>query len=158
MCGQKLHFQRAMLHSISLHKSDEGVQCQSHHKLTSLPTNKWACWMYVKIVKNLFYKAKEEGKDLFKCLMVYCNTLLSNSLQSPMQMLSSRPAGSDLPMSNTARKQLGIDCEDLRKGIKMNTCHCMTSIWIKQSCNKTQQANSGIQLPLQDCVKSPEVI
>ena len=29
---------------------------------------------YVQIVKNLFYKAKEEGKDLYKCLMVYCNT------------------------------------------------------------------------------------
>ena len=29
---------------------------------------------YVQLVKNLFYKAKEEGTDLFKCLMVYCNT------------------------------------------------------------------------------------
>ena len=28
---------------------------------------------YVQIVKNLFYKAKEEGRDLFKCLMVYHN-------------------------------------------------------------------------------------
>ena len=35
---------------------------------------------YVQIVKNLFYKAKEEGKDLFKCLMMYFNTPLSNSL------------------------------------------------------------------------------
>ena len=35
---------------------------------------------YVKFVKNLFYKAKEEGQDLFKCLMVYCNTSLSNTL------------------------------------------------------------------------------
>ena len=34
----------------------------------------------VQIVKNLFYKTKEEGKDLFKCLMVYHNTPLSNSL------------------------------------------------------------------------------
>ena len=73
---------------------------------------------YVPIVKNLFYKAKEEGKDLFKCLMVYHNTPLSNSLQSPMQILSSRSARSDLPMSNAARKQLGIDCQDLRKKYK----------------------------------------
>ena len=29
---------------------------------------------YVLLVKNLFFKAKEEGKDLFKCLMVYHNT------------------------------------------------------------------------------------
>ena len=35
---------------------------------------------YVQIVKNLFYKAKEEGKDLFKCLMIYHNTTLSGTL------------------------------------------------------------------------------
>ena len=68
---------------------------------------------YVQIVKNIFYKAKEEGKDLFKCLMVYPNTPLSHSLQSSMQILSSRYARSDLPMSNTVRTLLGIDCENL---------------------------------------------
>ena len=73
---------------------------------------------YVQIVKNLFYKAKLEGKDLFKCLMVYHSTPLSNSLQSPMQILSSRSVRSDLPMSNTARKQLGLDFEDLRNKYK----------------------------------------
>ena len=25
---------------------------------------------YVQIVKNLFHKAKEEGKDMLKCLMI----------------------------------------------------------------------------------------
>ena len=29
---------------------------------------------YMQIVKDLFNKAKEEGKDVYKCLMVYCNT------------------------------------------------------------------------------------
>ena len=73
---------------------------------------------YVELVKNLFYKAKEEGKDLFKFLMIYFNTPLSNTLPSPMQILSSRSARSDLPISNVARKQLGIDCEDLRTKYK----------------------------------------
>ena len=73
---------------------------------------------YVQIVKNLFYKAKEEGKDLFKCLMVYHNTPLSNSLCSPMQILTSRSARSSLPMSHAARKQKGLDCEDLRTHCK----------------------------------------
>ena len=68
---------------------------------------------FVQIVKNLFYKAKEEGKDLFKCLMIYCNTPLTNSLQSLMQILQSRSARSDLPMSNGARKQLNLDPEQL---------------------------------------------
>ena len=43
---------------------------------------------YVHIVKNLFYKAKEEGTDLYKSLMIYRNTPLSHKLQSPMQILS----------------------------------------------------------------------
>ena len=69
---------------------------------------------YVQIVKSLFYKAKKEGKDLFKCLMIYPNTPLTGSLQSPMLILQSRSAISDLPMSNAARKQLDLHSEDLR--------------------------------------------
>ena len=42
---------------------------------------------FVQIVKSLFYKAKEEGKDLFKCVMLYHNTPLTSSLKSPMQIL-----------------------------------------------------------------------
>ena len=44
---------------------------------------------YVQIVKNLFYKAQEEGVDLYKSLMMYRNTPLSSQLQSPMQILQS---------------------------------------------------------------------
>ena len=73
---------------------------------------------YVQIVKNLLYKAKEEGKDFYKCLMVYRNTPLSNSLSSPMQILTSRSARSSLPMSHAARKQKGLDCENLRTHCK----------------------------------------
>ena len=73
---------------------------------------------YVQIVKNLFHKAKEEGKDLYKCLMVYCNTPLSSNLQSPMQILASRSARSNLPMSNAARIQKGLDCKQLRTQYK----------------------------------------
>ena len=39
---------------------------------------------YVQIVKNLFYKAKEEGTDLYKSLMIYRNTPLSHKLQFPV--------------------------------------------------------------------------
>ena len=59
---------------------------------------------YVQIVKISIYKAKEKGNNLFKCLMIYQNTPHSGSLQSPMQILQSRSAQSDLPMSNTARE------------------------------------------------------
>ena len=69
---------------------------------------------YVQIVKNMFQKAQEEGKDLYQGLMVYHNTPLSSTLQSPMQILTSRAARSSLPLSNAARRQKGLDCEELR--------------------------------------------
>ena len=62
----------------------------------------------VQMVNNLFHKAKEEGKDMYKCLMIYHNTPLSSNLQSPMQILQNRSARSDLPMSSVARQELGL--------------------------------------------------
>ena len=73
---------------------------------------------YVQIVKSLFHKAKEEGRDIFKCLMNYCNTPLTGSLQSPMQILQNRSTRSHLPMFNATRKQHGLHSEDLRKTSK----------------------------------------
>ena len=69
---------------------------------------------YVQIVKCLFNKAKEEGKDLSKHLMIYCNTPLTGSLLLLMQILQGRHTRSDLPMYNAARKQLGIQPEVIR--------------------------------------------
>ena len=73
---------------------------------------------YVQIVKSLFYKAKEEDKDFYKCLMIYCNTPLTGSMQSAMQILQGRNARSDLPMSNAARKQLDIEPAVVRNNNK----------------------------------------
>ena len=69
---------------------------------------------FVQIVKNLFYKAKEEGTDLYKRSMIYHNTPLSSNLQSPMQMLRSKSTRSVLPMSNAARRQCGLSPKQLR--------------------------------------------
>ena len=57
----------------------------------------------IQIIKNLFHKAKEEGQDLYKCLMTYRNTPLSSTLQSPMQILSNRITRSTLPLLNAAK-------------------------------------------------------
>ena len=46
--------------------------------------------------------------------MIYNNTPLRDSLQSLMQILQSRCTRSDLPMSNAARQQLGLQPEKLR--------------------------------------------
>ena len=53
--------------------------------------------------------------------MIYRNTPLSRNLQSPMQMLQSRTVRSQLPMSNAARQQLGLQTEKL--GIKTKNEH-----------------------------------
>ena len=69
---------------------------------------------YVQIVKSLLDKAKEEGKDFYKYLMIYHNTHPTGIMKSPMQILQGRNARSDLPMSNATRKQLGIQPEVVR--------------------------------------------
>ena len=69
---------------------------------------------YVQIVKCLFKRAKEEGEDFYKCMMIYCNIPLTGNLQSPMQILQGRSARSDFAMSNATTKQLGIHPEVLR--------------------------------------------
>ena len=71
---------------------------------------------YVQIIKNLFHKAKEEGQDLYKCLMTYRNTPLSRTLQSPMQILSNRITWSTLPLSNAAKQQMGLPNNHLQNG------------------------------------------
>ena len=42
---------------------------------------------FIEIVKNLFYKAKDKGTDIYKCLMIYHNTPLESTSKSLMQML-----------------------------------------------------------------------
>ena len=59
---------------------------------------------FVQIVKNLFYKARDEGTDIYKTLMIYCNNPLTSTSMSPMQMLQQRSARLQLPMSNAARR------------------------------------------------------
>ena len=68
---------------------------------------------FVQIVKNLFYKAKDEGTDIHKYLMLYHNTPLASTSKSPMQMLQQRSARSQFPMPNVAKRQLGIAVEKL---------------------------------------------
>ena len=67
---------------------------------------------FVQIVKNLFYKVKDEGTDIYKCLMIYCNTPIESTFKSPMQMLQQISARSQLPMSNAACR-LGIAAEQI---------------------------------------------
>ena len=64
---------------------------------------------FVGIIKNLFHKAKEEGQSPYTALMVYRNTPLNGTLQSPMQILQGRQACTDLPLSHAAKVKMGIN-------------------------------------------------
>ena len=67
---------------------------------------------FVQTVKSLFYKAREKGADLYKALMIYHNTPITSNMHSLMQILQNRTARSQLPMSNSARRQLGLEMEE----------------------------------------------
>ena len=83
------------------------TDCSVNHITSSphYPQSNGLAEKYVQIVKNVFYKTQEEGTDLYKSLMIYRNTPISNRLQSPMQILQSQTARHQLPMSNAARTQ-----------------------------------------------------
>ena len=96
---------------------------------------------YVQIVRNLFHKAKEEEKDIFICLMIYCSIPLSSNLQSPMQILQNRSARSDLPMSNVTRHQLSLKPGQLRSKCKnehlpSHDVHLGQHVMFQDSTNK----------------------
>ena len=71
-----------------------------NHITSSLhyPQSNWLAEKFVGIMKNLFYKGKEEGQSPYGALMVYRNTPLCGSLQSLMQIPQGRQACSDPPL------------------------------------------------------------
>ena len=87
--------------------------------------------------------------------MIYHNTPLTSSLKSQMQTLQSKTTRSDLPMSNAAIQQLGLQSEDLRKA---HTHEHMTTMVDKMLCSKKIQVSGGIQPLYQVYVKSQEAI
>ena len=50
---------------------------------------------------------------MYRCLMIYHNTLIESTSKSPMQMLQQRSARSQLPMLNAAGRQLGVAAEQI---------------------------------------------
>ena len=96
---------------------------------------------YVHIAKSLFYKVKEEGKDFYKCLMIYQNTSLTGIMKSPVLILQGRNARSDLPMGNAARKQHGIQPQVVRNNDKhallpMHDLHVGQDVMYQDSTSK----------------------
>ena len=87
------------------------MQSMSVNHLTSsphYPQSNGLAEKFVGIIKNLFHKGKE-GQSPYTALMVYRNTPLNGTLQSPMQILQGRQTCTDLPLSHAAKVQMGIN-------------------------------------------------
>ena len=94
---------------------------------------------------------------MFKCLMIYHNTPLSSSLQSPMQISQRRSTRSDLPCPMQQGNNLVWTQRRLEADTRMNIYPHMTYTWVKMLCSKTQHASGGFQLPLQAYVQNQQV-
>ena len=99
---------------------------------------------FVQIVKNLFHKVTDEGADIDKYLMIYCNTPLASTSKSPMQMLQQRSARLPLPMSNAARRKLGIVGEQQSSKNQQLPSHDFTLT--RMSCVKVLSLRDGFLL------------
>ena len=134
-----------MVHAIP-HKPSPVFVMQSYNvnHITSSPHYQQSNGLaekYVQIVKSLFYKAKEEGRDFYKYLMMYHNTPLTGIMKSPLQILQGRNARSDLPISNAARKQLGIQPEVVKNNdrhavLPMHDLHVGQDVMYQDSTSK----------------------
>ena len=80
------------------------ITCSPHY-----PQSNGLAEKFVGSVKNLFYKAKEEGQSPYRALMMYRNTPLCGGLQSPMQILQVRQVHTDLHVSHAAKVKMGIN-------------------------------------------------
>ena len=88
------------------------MQSMSVNHITSsphYPQSNGLVEKFVGIIKNLFHKAKEEGQSPYTALMVYRNTPLNGTLQSPMHILQGRQGHTDLPLSHALKVKMGIN-------------------------------------------------
>ena len=73
---------------------------------------------YVRIVKSLLHKAKEEGEDPHVALSIYRATPLNQDLPSPFELLHGRKPPSDLPQVVKVPESATKKLDDLRKADK----------------------------------------
>ena len=92
------------------------------------PQSKSLAEKFVQIMKNLFHKAKEEGTDLFKSLMIYHNAPLSSNLQSPITCYKIELSDHSCQCLMQLGNSLDSVQINLESRIKIQTYHCMTCV------------------------------
>ena len=128
-----------MLYLASLHQCDAVLQCQLYYKFSALPTVKWPCWVFPDCEKLVLQS--QRGRQRF--LQVFDDILqypFTSIMKSPMQILPGRNVRSDLPMSNAARKQLGVQPEVVRSNDKhavlpMHDLHVCQNVMYQHSAS-----------------------
>ena len=83
----------------------------SVNHITSSPHYPQSNGLMEKYVESskIYPQSQEEGQSPYTGLMIYRNTPLNGSLQSPMQILLGRKARTDLPLSHAAKVKMGIN-------------------------------------------------
>ena len=134
---------------------------------THYPQSNGLAEKFVQTVKSLFHNAREEGVVLYKALMIYQNTPLTSNMQSLIQILQNRMARSQLPLSNSARRQLGLETEKLRIKMKnenfsSHDLHLGQDVMMQDPTSKrwSQQLPSHYkrQCNIQEDTSTPEVL
>ena len=100
---------------------------------------------YVQIIKNMFHKAKEDGKDMFKCLIIYHNTPLSSNLNLLCKYYIIDAQDQTCQCLMWQDTNLVWSQSSLEANTRMNICLHMTYTWVSMSCFKIQQTSGGFQ-------------
>ena len=101
--------QWTLLHQQGIQNVDGIHVCEPHHKLSPLSPEQWTHREICRDHQKPVPQSQEEGQSPYTALMVYRNTPLNGSLQSPIQILQGRQAHTDLLLLHAAKVKMGIN-------------------------------------------------
>ena len=90
--------QWTLLHQQGVPNVNEIHVCKPHTKLSPLSSEQWTCREISRNHQKSIPQSQRGRPTPYTALMVYRNTPLNGSLQSPMQILQGRQAHTDLPL------------------------------------------------------------
>ena len=104
-----------MLHQSNLQRVNERISSKPHHKLAPLSTVKLSAREICSNSEELISPSERRRDKTYTNAWWYTeNTHNQINFNHPMQILSSRATRTSLPMSNAARKQVGLQSKDMR--------------------------------------------
>ena len=111
---------------------------------------------YIQIVKNLFYKVQEEGKDLYKAWWFKETPHYQALYKHPGRFYNHEPPGHNSLCPMWPENSLDWGQNKLEWKARINSYYHTTYTLVKVSCTKIPWPKGGIQPPLPTYAKSPE--